>query len=71
MKVYNEINKFMKEFKQNLEVTIEEAEVVYIKPLSLLYYSLRKLLKDNKVIKEDSSLEQKKITKIVGSIIKV
>jgi hypothetical protein len=54
-----------------MEVTIDEAEVIFIKPLSLLYHSLRKLLKDNKVIKEDSSLEEKKITKIVGSIIKV
>jgi hypothetical protein len=72
MSVNNEIYKFIKEFKQKIETkdeTKERAEVVFVHPLSLLYNVLKKLLKDNKVIKEDS--EHKKITKIVGSIIKV
>ena len=52
-------------------MTPEWAEVIFIKPLTLLYNSLSKLLKDNKVLKEDSDLEQMKITKIVDSIVKV
>jgi hypothetical protein len=49
----------------------EVAEGLFIKPLTLLYNSLSKLLKDNKVVKEDSVLEQKKIAKMVDSIVKV
>jgi hypothetical protein len=52
-------------------ITLEIAEVIFIKPLTLLYNSLSKLLKDNKVVKEDLGLEQKRITNIVDSIGKV
>jgi hypothetical protein len=39
----------------------EAAEVKFIEPLTLLYKSLSKLLKDNKVVTEDSVEEQKRI----------
>ena len=47
------------------------AEVIFVKPLSTLYNSLSKILKDNKVVKEDSIMDQKSITKMVESIVKV
>jgi hypothetical protein len=49
----------------------EVAEGLFIKPLTLLYNSLSKLLKDNKVVTEDSLQEQKRIAKMVDSIVKV
>ena len=49
----------------------EMAEVIFKKPLSILYNSLSKLLKDNKVVTEDSVQEQKRIAKMVDSIVKV
>jgi hypothetical protein len=52
-------------------ITIDMAEVIFKKPLSLLYNSLGKLLKDNKVVVEDSVLEQKTISKMFESIIKI
>ena len=52
-------------------MTPEIAEVVFKKPLTLLYSSLSKLLKDNKVVTEDTGLEQKRIAKMVDSIVKV
>jgi hypothetical protein len=74
MKVFHDNYKFVSQFQQNMEadiITLEIAEVIFIKPLTLLYNSLSKLLKDNKVVKEDSGLEQKRITNIVDSIVKV
>jgi hypothetical protein len=56
---------------ENELMSPEIAEGLFIKPLTLLYNSLGKLLKDNKVVKEDSVLEQKKIAKMVDSIVKV
>jgi hypothetical protein len=50
-------------------ITLEIAEVIFVKPLTLLYDSLSKLLKNNKVLKEESAIEQKRIKKVVGSII--
>ena len=47
------------------------AEVIFNKPLTLLYTSLGKLLKDNKVVSEDSVIEQKMIAKMFESIIKI
>ncbi len=52
-------------------MTPEMAEIIFKKPLTLLYNSLNKLLKDNKVVAEDTALEQKRIAKMVDSIIKV
>jgi hypothetical protein len=52
-------------------ITLEIAEVIFKKPLALLYNSLGKLLKDNKVVAEDSVLEQKIITKMFKSIINI
>jgi ribosome recycling factor len=56
---------------ENELMPAEVAEGLFIKPLKLLYNSLSKLLKDNEVVKEDSALEQKKIAKMVESIVKV
>jgi hypothetical protein len=56
---------------ENELMSPEVAEGLFTKPLILLYNSLSKLLKDNKVVKEDSVLEQKKIAKMVDSIVKV
>ena len=47
------------------------AEVIFNKPFILIYNCLGKLLKDNKVVGEDSVLEQKMIAKMFESIIKI
>ena len=52
-------------------ITQDMAEVIFKKPLTLLYNSLGKLLKDNKVVVEDSVIEQKTISKMFESIIKI
>jgi hypothetical protein len=52
-------------------ITLKIAEVIFKKPIALLYNSLGKLLKDNKVVAEDSVLEQKIITKMFKSIINI
>ena len=52
-------------------ITQDMAEVIFKRPLTLLYNSLGKLLKDNKVVIEDTALEQKRIAKMVDSIVKV
>jgi hypothetical protein len=49
----------------------EVAEAIFIKPLTLIYNSLSKLLKNNKVATEDSVQEQKSIAKMIDSIVKV
>ena len=52
-------------------ITQDIAEVIFIKPLTLLYNSLSRLLKNNKVATEDSVQEQKSIAKMIDSIVKV
>ncbi len=47
------------------------AEILFTTPLTKVYDSLSKTLKDNKVVTEDSVLEQKRISKMVVSIVKV
>ena len=60
MKVCHENYKVVAEFQQNVESemdTTEIAEVIFKKPLTILYNSLSELLKDNKVVTEDSVQE--------------
>jgi uncharacterized protein YaaW (UPF0174 family) len=60
MKVCHENYKVVAEFQQNVESemdTTEIAEVIFKKPLRILYNSLSELLKDNKVVTEDSVQE--------------
>lgn len=45
------------------------AEVIFKKPLMAIHNSLSKMLKDNKVVTEDTVQEQKRIAKIVESIV--
>ena len=74
MKVFHYNYKVVTQFQQHVEtemMTPEMAEVIFKKPLTLLYNSLSKLLKDNKVVTEDTALEQKRIAKMVDSIVKV
>ena len=74
MKVLHDNYKVVSQFQQNVEtemMTLDIAEVIFKKPLTLIYNSLVKLLKDNKVVGEDSVLEQKMIAKIFESIIKI
>jgi hypothetical protein len=51
MKVLHENYKFMKQFQDNVETDMimppETAEVLFNKPLTKTYDSLKKLLKDN------------------------
>ena len=47
------------------------AESSFANPMTKLYNSLNKILKDNKVITEDSAQDQKRIAKIVDSMVKV
>ena len=74
MKVCHVNYKVVAQFQQNVESemdTAEIAEVIFKKPLTILYNSLRELLKDNKVVTEDSVQEHKRTAKMVGSIDKV
>ena len=75
MKVLNDNYKIMKQFQDNVEtdkvMPPEVAEFLYNTPLTKVYDSLSKTLKDNKVVTEDSVLEQKRISKMVDSIVKV
>ena len=60
MKVCQENYKVVAEFQQNVESemdTTEIAKVIFKKPLTILYNSLSELLKDNKVVTEDSVQE--------------
>lgn len=51
MRVLHENYRFMKQFQDNVETDMimpaETAEALYVKPLTKLYDSLKKLLKDN------------------------
>lgn len=75
MKVLHENYKIMKQFQDNVEtdkvMPSDMAEILFTTPLTKVYDSLSKTLKDNKVVTEDSVLEQKKISKMVDSIVKV
>jgi hypothetical protein len=42
-------------------ITPEMVEIIFKKPLTILYNSLNKLLKDNMVVAEGTTLEQKRI----------
>ena len=60
MKVSHENYKVVAQFQQNVESemdTTEIAEVIFKKPLTILYNSLSELIKDNKVVTEDSVQE--------------
>ena len=61
MKVLHENYKIMKQFQDNVEsdnaMPPEMAEVLFTNPLTKVYNSLSKTLKDNKVVTEDSVLE--------------
>jgi hypothetical protein len=50
-------------------ITTDMAEVIFKKPLLAIHNPLSKLLKDNKVVTEDSVQEQKRIAKMVDSIV--
>jgi len=75
MKVLHENYKIMKQFQDNVEtdnvMPPDMAEILFTTPLTKVYNSLSKTLKDNKVVTEDSVLEQKRISKMVDSIVKV
>ncbi len=75
MKVLHENYKIMKQFQDNVEtdkvMPLDMAEILFTTPLTKVYDSLSKILKDNKVVTEDSVLEQKRISKMVDSIVKV
>jgi len=75
MKVLHENYKIMKQFQDNVEtdkvMPSDMAEILFTTPLTKVYDSLSKTLKDNKVVTEDSVLEQKRISKMVNSIVKV
>ena len=75
MKVLHENYKIMKQFQDNVEtdkvMPPDMAEILFTTPLTKVYDSLSKTLKDNKVVTEDSVLEQKRISKMVDSIVKV
>ena len=75
MNVLHENFKIMRQFQDNVEtdkvMPPEVAEFLFTTPLTKVYNSLSKILKDNKVVTEDSVLEQKRISKMVDSIVKV
>ena len=54
-----------------MAITTDIAEMIYIKPLTKLYDSLKKLLKDNNIVTEDSVQEQKKIAIMLESMVRV
>ena len=56
MGVCHENYKVLSQFQQNVEaemISTDIAEVIFKKPLTILYNSLSKLLKDNQIVTED------------------
>ncbi len=75
MKVLHEQYKIMSQFQNNVEVDLampsDMAEVLFSGPMTKIFNSLSKVLKDNKVANEESVNEEKRIMKLMDSVIKV
>lgn len=75
MKGLHEQYKIMSQFQNNVEVDLampsDMAEVLFSAPMTKIFNSLSKVLKDNKVVTEESVNEEKRIMKLMDSMIKV
>ena len=70
----NEHHRAMNQFQENVDkkyITIDMAEMIYVNPMTDIFNSLRLILKDNNIVTGESLEEQKRIAKMVDSIVKV
>jgi hypothetical protein len=70
----NDSNVVMNQFYDNVQkkyMPAEMAETLFINPMTDIYHTLRKLLKDNNIVTADVLEEQQRIEKIIDSIVKV
>jgi hypothetical protein len=49
----------------------EMAEILYVNPMTVIYDSLRKILRDNDIVTAEIIEEQQRIAKMVDSMVKV
>lgn len=64
----------MNQFQENVDkkyITIDMAEMIYVNPMTDIFNSLRSILKDNNIVTGESLEEQKRIAKMVDSMVKV
>ena len=75
MKELHENYNIMKSFQEHVETAgsmpLDMAELLFSNPMTKIHHSLKTVLKENKVIAEDSVKEQKRIIELVSSIVKV
>ena len=75
MKGLHENYNIMKSFQEHVETVrsmpSDIAELLFSSPMTKIYDSLSAVLKENKVVTEESVQEQKRIAKVVDSIVKV
>ena len=70
----NEQHKAMNQIQENVDrkyITIDMAEMIYVNPMTDIFNSLRSILKDNNIVTGESLEEQKRIAKMVDSMVKV
>jgi hypothetical protein len=70
----NEQHKAMNQIQENVDrkyITIDMAEMIYVNPMTDIFNSLRLILKDNNIVTGESLEEQKRIAKMVDSMVKV
>ena len=70
----NEHHRAMNQFQENVDkkyITIDMAEMIYVNPMTDIFNSLRLILRDNNIVTGESLEEQKRIAKMVDSMVKV
>ena len=70
----NEQHKAMNQIQENVDrkyITIDMAEMIYVNPMTDIFNSLRLILRDNNIVTGESLEEQKRIAKMVDSMVKV
>ena len=50
---------------------VDMAEMLFVNPMTDIYNSLRKILRDNNILTADAIEEQQRIAKMVDSMVKV
>ena len=70
----NEQHKAMNQLLENVDrkyITIDIAETIFVNPMTDIFNSLRLILRDNNIVTGESLEEQKRIAKMVDSMVKV
>jgi hypothetical protein len=64
----------MNQFYDNVQrkfMPIEIAETLFVNPMTVIYDSLRKILRDNDIVTAETLEEQQRIAKMVDSMVRV